>query len=159
MNFSNALIDFEISYSLIDILFSHKQNSIEKTELGGLLFGKQEENNFTVLRISEPNSFDKSTRHSIERNREIDTLLIKHELLNSNGEIQYLGEWHTHPQYIPRISRQDQILLKMNLKLSRLEPPRVFLAIQGIQELGVWTYDGEEVVKMEPLPLPPPSHY
>ncbi|MCU0359727.1 MAG: Mov34/MPN/PAD-1 family protein [Bacteroidia bacterium] len=149
INFSNLNIHFQIPKLFQSILSSYKQDRIDKLEQGGLLFGAHEENTYSVKRISEPNSFDKSTRFTIDRNKEIDNLLIKHEERNSAGTILYLGEWHTHPQDIPRISRQDQTMMKLMLKLSPLNPPRVFLAIQGTHELGVWTYDGKEITKLE----------
>jgi len=138
----------------VEILISkYKQDRVDKPELGGVLLGLSENNRFKIVRASEPNSFDKSTRHTIDRNREIDQILIRYEEANSSGKVIYLGEWHTHPQDIPKISNQDQQMMRMRLKLSKLQLPRVFLAIQGIYQLGIWTFEGTKTTELTYSPL------
>ena len=38
-------------------------------------------------------------------------MIIDLEYANSNGKIQYIGEWHTHPQINPYPSKLDLISL------------------------------------------------
>lgn len=47
----------------------------------------------------------------------------------SNGNINYLGDWHTHPNGTPRLSRKDKATL---LRISKFKDARIDEPLMGI---------------------------
>ncbi|HEX8547724.1 MAG TPA: Mov34/MPN/PAD-1 family protein, partial [Cytophagaceae bacterium] len=122
----------DISDSVIDILCRYKQDTHNASEAGGILLGiVTMENNYIITKASLPNKFDKSTRRTFERDKDIAQIIINHEFSNSHGKTIYLGEWHTHPEPIPTPSAQDIKMIKEQFLNNRLNASNLFLVIIG----------------------------
>lgn len=105
---------------MINIIFRESQlEVIEKeivsfgtVETGGVLMGCITDKGITVEAISGPGP--KAIHEDIYFRADPDyiDMFIDMSYANSQGEWEYLGEWHTHPQIIPEPSVKDLISLE-----------------------------------------------
>ncbi|MTI47822.1 MAG: hypothetical protein FH761_08275 [Firmicutes bacterium] len=102
-------------------------------ESGGILLGKvrNDYSELIITDISEPCIKDKSGRCYFIRNKENAQMIINKEWEKSNGEINYLGEWHTHPEINPNPSFIDRRLLKQCIKKNKYPFHGLFMIIVG----------------------------
>lgn len=67
-------------------------------EYGGILLGKVTDNNVVIIEVAtKPSVFDTSGTLWFIRSKKNAQKLINHWWKKSNGLVNYLGEWHTHP--------------------------------------------------------------
>src|SRR5690606_9241056 len=76
-------------------------------ESGGIIMGKIIDDQINILKLSIPTSLDSSSRKKFERSKVGAQIIIDYEFFNSNGQLVYLGEWHTHPEPYPSPSITD----------------------------------------------------
>lgn len=81
------------------VLFEYRElTQINKREYGGILLGKISEGGQVYVDIAtEPSAFDISGNMSFVRNKKPAQDIIDHFWRESEGVVNYLGEWHTHP--------------------------------------------------------------
>lgn len=103
------------------------------SEAGGILLGKikTDYSEYIIEDISEPSKMDKRSRFSFVRNRKSAQRIINKSFKESNGIIQYLGEWHTHPQINPFPSPIDKNLLIQCSKNIENVSCTIFMIILG----------------------------
>jgi len=99
----------------------------EGYEVGGILLGKRSKDDFIVTNIV----FNFS-RESLKRNKYIRNILNLTEIISelikdSNYEIDYIGEWHTHPNMSTKFSSIDK---KAMVELNE-DFPELILLIKG----------------------------
>ena len=101
---------------LVDIQ-KYKQLCSEN-ESGGILFGKKKEKaeEYHIVDLTFPNENDSSTRFSFLRNAKAAQIVINNIWEESDGYINYIGEWHTHPEKNPTPSGTD---IKTYKKISK----------------------------------------
>ena len=104
-----------------------------KHENGGVLLGKfnKKEKTYIITNISTTNSEDRKGRYFFIRNKKQAQAIINKYWKNSNGEINYLGEWHTHDEEYPNPSFVDKQLVKQMLNNKNIEIDNVFMIILG----------------------------
>ena len=128
----------------------YKFNPINyKHENGGVLLGKfnKNENTYIITNISTTNSKDKKGKNFFIRNRKQAQIVIDNYWKISNGEINYLGEWHTHTELYPNPSFVDKQLVKQMLKNKNKEIDNVFMIILGNNEnLYICTIDNNKKI-------------
>lgn len=128
----------------------YKFNPIDyKHENGGVLLGKfnKEENTYIITNISTTNSKDRKGKYYFIRNKKQAQLVINKYWENSNGEINYLGEWHTHDEQYPTPSFVDKQLVKQMLNNKNIEINNVFMIILGNNEnLYICTIDNNKKI-------------
>lgn len=105
-------------------------------EAGGILLGKikNDYSEYIIEDISEPSCEDKSSKYSFVRSKNSAQKVINKAFCASNGIIQYLGEWHTHPQYNPNPSITDRLLIKQCSKEIENISDVIFLIIVGEED-------------------------
>lgn len=123
------------------ILASQKQVGKFDNERGGILLGKVYGTDIHVLKISLPTELDKSGRFFFERHRLSAKLIVEYEFHNSNGQMLYLGEWHTHPEAHPTPSDQDRQMIKEQFKNNKIQTTFLLLFIQGTDRLYTAVYN------------------
>ncbi len=76
-------------------------------ETGGVLLGWWENETLIVSNATNagPNAIHENFYFQADSNY-ID-MIIDMEYANSNGKVNYVGEWHTHPQVSPQPSKVD----------------------------------------------------
>ena len=113
-----------ISEGLLRDIEQYKQRCGEN-ESGGVLFGKKKENvsEYYIVDLSFPNIRDSSSRFTFLRNAEAAQVIIDKKWHDSEGYINYIGEWHTHPEKFPTPSRTDvNTYKKISKDMSSLFP-------------------------------------
>ncbi|HLW06562.1 MAG TPA: Mov34/MPN/PAD-1 family protein [Marinilabiliaceae bacterium] len=95
------------SEEVINLLKAFQQNTNNSVESGGLLLGKIRGEHFEVTQITTPLSKDRQSKYCFERIDPNHIKIMNRLKKKSNGEITYLGEWHTHIQDIPQPSGID----------------------------------------------------
>jgi len=88
-------------------LFDFEIEKFGIIETGGVLLGKTEKECIYISKAigSGPKAIHEDIYFRADSNY-ID-MMIDIEYANSNGEISYIGEWHTHPQIHPEPSYKD----------------------------------------------------
>lgn len=117
-------------------LFMHIQKQKTDLEAGGILLGKryQDREEYIVSDISEPNERDIRSRFSFVRDKHNAQRIINQLWAESNGIINYLGEWHTHPEYRATPSQVDKELIEQIIYDHSNVFVKVFLIIIGTDQ-------------------------
>lgn len=96
-----------VQAGVIERIAGHRQVSQGDPEAGGLLIGTRRGRHIQISDMTEPQTSDARGRFLFLRNTighaEAATRLWR----SSNQQLDYLGEWHTHPQRTPTPSGLD----------------------------------------------------
>lgn len=97
------------SREVVSHLMNHRQAWPCQLEAGGQLFARFEKGNVLIEAITGPRATDQSGRlyyipDRTAEQREIDEYFAK--------GLHFVGDWHTHPERIPRPSQRDSHSLK-----------------------------------------------
>lgn len=154
----NKDLQYTLAENMSLILRSHalrvfrnlSQNSTSKHEAGGQLFGFFEEKNLIVDLVTTPKKEDFRSRFSFRPNRFVEQKEI-HEHF-SHG-LHYLGDWHTHPQDIPKPSKRDILSIEECTRKSKHELDGFIMVIVGNtpppEGLFVCFSDGNSISELE----------
>lgn len=153
----NSII-VDISDDIIERICAFKQCGSEN-ESGGVLFGKKKVDcdTYYIIDISTPNENDKSSRFSFLRNAKAAQKIIENKWHESEGYVNYIGEWHTHPESNPAPSKTDIKTYKQISKdKSSLFPISINLIFGNANEFYICGYQHgkiifEELVNYEKL--------
>ncbi len=128
----NVIMDEIINYRQVD----------DNYEAGGMLIGSivVNSNEIEINDYTEPLKEDSSNRLSFKRSDKHNEILYR-KWRESNYIKLYLGEWHTHPQEIPRPSLIDITSWKMLLSKSNTESEILIFIIIGISSVEIWIGD------------------
>ncbi|WP_304351341.1 Mov34/MPN/PAD-1 family protein [Comamonas testosteroni] len=86
----------------------YRQTFSHSAEAGGVLLGKRRGEHLEITLATEPTIFDRRTRFRFERAAQGHAEAAQLAWLESKGTVDYVGEWHTHPQRQPAPSRIDR---------------------------------------------------
>lgn len=105
-----------------------------RKEKGGILLGRilADYSQFFICDISEPCDKDKSGRCFFTRDKSNAQRIVNKNWIDSSGVINYLGEWHTHPEISPQPSFVDKKLIYDCLHKNDNTFDDLFLIIVGI---------------------------
>ncbi|MFK0344198.1 Mov34/MPN/PAD-1 family protein [Pseudomonas asiatica] len=96
-----------VESNVLDVICAYRQDSQKKHEAGGTLMGYRSGQHLHVLRATVPMPLDRRSRISFERLDPGHQLAVTKAWEESQGRIDYLGDWHTHPQLNPLPSGID----------------------------------------------------
>lgn len=105
-----------ISTEVANILLSYRQISDSSLESAGVLIGERRDIHIVITDLSEPSQWDIRNRFMVDRISKHHQKAIDNAFKKSNGEWHYLGEWHTHPEDVPKPSMTDYTSWHKNLK-------------------------------------------
>lgn len=117
---------------ILERFTQYKRNAPES---GGIIVGKIIHGQINIFKLSTPTSFDFASRMNFERNKISAQIILDYEFQNSNGQMIYLGEWHTHPEPFPTPSPTDLSMLKSQFKNNNLNMDFLLLLIKGTKGL------------------------
>lgn len=120
---ARVLIEDEV----LQCIFRYRQVSANATEAGGILLGYRRGEHLHVADATAPAKGDRRDRYGFARN---DPMHQRHATIawkRSGGTLDYIGEWHTHPQRQPRPSGLDQAEWRKVCMLKR--EPMVFVIL------------------------------
>ena len=131
---------FEISPAALDALLSHRQVGSRQNESGGVLLGRliKGSSDIVVDAVTKPTRVDKQSRFRFFRSAEPAQAAVNAAWAASGGTKIYLGEWHTHPEDVPRPSGVDLRDWRRVAKQARFEQDALFFTIVGRTTVAVW---------------------
>lgn len=86
----------------------YRQNAPQKTEAGGILLGQRRGKHVHVIEATKPAHTDRRTRMRFDRASATHQEIATARWHASGGTIDYIGEWHTHPEDRPSPSLIDR---------------------------------------------------
>lgn len=92
------------SEKVVAHLFQHRQSWFLSSEAGGQLFANFEGNQILVNAITGPRKTDWRTPFSYVPDRKAEQREIQEHFVRG---LHYVGDWHTHPEGIPKPSQTD----------------------------------------------------
>lgn len=88
-------------------MLAYRQLGWFSTEAAGVLIGERRGPHLVVHEISEPGPGDIRRRCFVDRRGAHHQTVVDEAFISSSGILQYLGEWHTHPEDSPSPSSMD----------------------------------------------------
>ncbi|MCY1529268.1 hypothetical protein D9M68_644020 [compost metagenome] len=137
-----------IERSVWEFLFSHAQTKPNATEAGGILLGHRAGDHIHVISATGPLPNDRRARLSVDRLDAGHQQIARDAWASSGGTIDYVGDWHTHPQNMPTPSSKDYSEWK---KLTRILSRSHLFVIVGSSSNSLWL--GCSAAKPMILPL------
>lgn len=116
---------------VLDGVHKQRQQGPNDPEAGGILLGMRRGEHIHVTQLTSPGPEDRRTRTAFHRARRSHQDLALRQWRESGGVMDYLGEWHTHPEVGPSPSATD--LREWRTLLRSYDAALVFL-IAGTQE-------------------------
>lgn len=128
--------------NVVSLLDSHRQLRIGSTEAGGILLGRLLNNSDDAIidRITEPGPGDERRRFSFKRGLRRSQESVNAVWHETSGSVNYLGEWHTHPEEIPTPSRVDIDDWVRIIKHARFESGFLIFIIVGTHAIKIWEF-------------------
>jgi len=120
--------------NVVEKLLSYRQISPVSLEAAGVLIGERREGHVVILAISEPGPGDVRTRFTVVRKGPHHQALINELHCKSGGAMNYLGEWHTHPERFPSPSNTDKSSWQKDI--TSLEPMVLIIVGQSATWCG-----------------------
>ena len=111
------MVNAWISQKLVDEMLAEIEK-FSPLETGGSFFGYHSKISDTVITHlipAGPNA--KHNRYSFEPDQKFQLKLMEELYFEGNAPISYLGDWHSHPNNFPSLSRRDEKTL-LNIALS-----------------------------------------
>lgn len=119
---------------ILQIFDAHRQNSSLQTEAGGILLGYRRGTHLHVVRATIPQHADQRSRFSFHRISHEHQMIATDHWEKSAQTMDYIGEWHTHPEEQPQPSSIDVHAWKLISEKHKV--PMIF-AIAG-QRDSIW---------------------
>jgi len=93
--------------AVLPLLDMYRQINRNSLEAGGILLGYRRDPHFEVVRVTEPGPTDIRSRTFFDRRDESHQRQAIETWRTSGCFIDYVGEWHTHPEPLPTPSSVD----------------------------------------------------
>lgn len=122
-----------ISPAPLNRMLAYRQLNWFSTEAAGVLIGERRGPHVVVHQISEPGPGDIRRRCFVDRRGAHHQKAIDEAFVRSSGVLQYLGEWHTHPEDFPSPSSKDIGTWQQHLIADREQ-----MALLIIGRKGIW---------------------
>lgn len=133
------LVSFpDISVEITDdvlLVFDEYTQIHGRNEAGGILLGKYipEKEYYVISVATKPTDKDNAGPLWFSRNRDAAQQIINVQWDNSDGLINYMGEWHTHPWKNPTPSSVDKSLMKKVIRDGSNVWKHLFMIIVGLE--------------------------
>lgn len=93
---------------VLSVFWKYRQRFFWQPESGGILLGRRRGRHLEVLAATEPSPHDKRFTYFFSRGVEGHAEAAEQAWIRGGHQVDYLGEWHTHPQTIPTPSSMDR---------------------------------------------------
>lgn len=113
-------------------------NTLAPFETGGVLLGWRDGHDRIVTRVTGPGPAAMHGRFALIPDHGWQVEQIHSAFRETNGDLDYLGDWHTHPDGKASMSRQDdRTLLRIGL---RAREPLMVIAVPDLENpaIGAW---------------------
>jgi integrative and conjugative element protein (TIGR02256 family) len=133
----------KLSTDIFEVIDGFKQREKKASESGGVLLGRfiKGSKDIVIDKVSVPMKGDVQTRYSFKRFSLLHQRMIDEEWSKSKQTCNYLGEWHTHPEYHPDPSGVDRKDWKRKLQKDSFSSRYLYFVIVGIESICMWEGD------------------
>lgn len=133
-------------------MIGYVQTERSDAEAGGQLFASIIKKEITIVQATGPSIEDQRSRFGFKPSRKKE----QRDILKLHAEgLDFVGDWHTHPQDIPRPSKQDIASIKDVFRKSDHELEGIVLVILGRNEppegLYVGVCNGVDLIPLKAL--------
>jgi hypothetical protein len=140
-----------INFNVFNVFKKFEQNK-GLLEAGGILLGYVYKEHDYIIKVTTPNKLDSRGFCFFNRSIVPAQVEINNSWMNSEGTLIYLGEWHTHSEFITMPSKEDVKMIKKVYKETIMEINYLYLVINGLNNaFWVGRLDSEGLVKLEEL--------
>jgi integrative and conjugative element protein (TIGR02256 family) len=121
-------------------MLRYRQSGRRDPEAGGVLLGRHilDAPHIVVDEVTVPTKGDRRLWAFFRRGRDAHQRVIDERWAASRGTCQYLGEWHTHPEPVPRASAVDLADWRRRLRADVFDGDSLIFLIVGTEALRVW---------------------
>lgn len=137
-----------VAAPVLEYMACHRQLSRWSKEAGGQLFGTFTSQELQVLDATGPYKKDSRSRYSYRSDPVSAQSTID---VQSGRGLNYVGEWHTHPERLPTASGDDIDAVGKLVRRSTLRISSVLLLIQGTEAsprgLALYSCDGQTLTR------------
>jgi integrative and conjugative element protein (TIGR02256 family) len=116
---------------------AHRQRRFYQREAGGQLFARVRDDEWAIVAATGPRSRDRRARFSFRPHRASEQEeIFQHHALG----LDYVGDWHTHPEDVPTPSPDDLSSIAEVVRRSTHHLPGFLLVIVGRLSFpeGLW---------------------
>ncbi|KRB31022.1 hypothetical protein ASD99_21685 [Mesorhizobium sp. Root695] len=122
-------VTVRFSSNVLAVFNARRQTGWFSKEAGGQLFADIKADLWHVLAATGPRSADRRGRFHFWPDRKAEQREIDRHFAEG---LQYVGDWHTHPQKIPVPSQNDIASIENVVRESTLYTPGLLLCIVGL---------------------------
>lgn len=123
------------------------QDRMSRPEAGGILLGYRREIHLHVTMATTPQPDDQGWRYFFKRSARYHQEIALKQWNDSDEKMDYLGEWHTHPEPQPSPSMLD--LSEWRQICSRRPDPMAFLIMGWSGQLWMGLSRMQEITRCE----------
>ncbi len=135
--------------SVLKIFKNYRQRFFWQTEGGGILLGRRRGKHLEVIFSTEPSHKDRRSANSFVREADVHSEFAELAWINGDKQIDYLGEWHTHPQKVPTPSNIDRYEWSKLIKQRPASTP-ILVVVVGTKTIHVELIDGIQDKALSP---------
>lgn len=130
---------FAIGAIPLERMLEHRQENLRQPEAGGVLVGRHllNDRDIVVDGVTVPQIGDRRKRFSFFRSPQKHQAALDLAWQVSEGTQTYLGEWHTHPEAVPKPSPTDLKDWRRKLRQDTYTDVLLFVIV-GTTELCAW---------------------
>jgi integrative and conjugative element protein (TIGR02256 family) len=103
----------------LELILGYARDHQLHGEVGGLLIGSRRGAHLHITKVSLPGARDQSTRYSFLRRDWSHQVFATKAWIQSGFTLDWVGEWHTHPQMHPVPSSIDMATWREQVKRRR----------------------------------------
>lgn len=122
---------------------SYRQRAVQDCEAGGILLARRIEGSEDIVidEATPPHSKDRRTRFSFFRRKKPTQEIVNCKWNETSGAVNYLGEWHTHPEAVPTPSHIDKMNWRRIVRKTEFKGDSLVFVIVGIDETRMWVLE------------------
>lgn len=110
----------------------HRQGTLEKHEAGGILLGARRGRHIDITLATTPKHGDRRSRASFHRLSQFHQSFAIRAWRRLGRKLDYVGEWHTHPEHNPSPSHIDRAEWAKLIRSHRRDLVFMILGISGV---------------------------
>ncbi|MBF8742173.1 Mov34/MPN/PAD-1 family protein [Pseudomonas guariconensis] len=123
----------------------YRQDRADKAEAGGILLGYRKGPYLHVVQATAPQITDQRSRYRFDRAAHYHQKIAMEQWRGSDSTIDYLGEWHTHPEIKPSPSNID--IGEWSKVIKRQSKPMMFLILGLSGDTWVGMSLGKQLIR------------
>jgi integrative and conjugative element protein (TIGR02256 family) len=135
--FSAGPVAVRVRFQALATFDAHRQRRFLSREAGGQLFARVRENDWDIVTATGPRARDRRGRFSFWPHRASE----QSEIFEHHAQgLDYVGDWHTHPEDTPYPSTDDLASISEVVRRSTHHLPGFLLLIVGRRKFpdGLW---------------------